>query len=390
MKLVILSLLLQLGLAAHAVASVQNILVGYLGAIREPAPLLSVYDEIVSGEGLQGAGLALSDNATTGRLLGQHWSMLETLLSTNEDPVARATDMARRGATLILIDLNSQDLLRVADSLPNVLFFNIRQPDDDLRGENCRRNILHTTPSRAMLADALAQYALARNWRRLFMVVGLGDGDRKYAAAVRRAAERFNLTIVEEKTWTLVLGAGRSQTGHVTLQSEIPALTRAPVYDLLIVADEADTFGDYLLGRTARPQLVMGTHGLVAAGWSAVNTQWGAQQLQDRFQRQARRRMTAVDYAAWLAVRSIGEAALHLKQLDSKSVRDFLLGPEFILAGYLGTGLNFRPWDGQMRQPILIAGPRLLISVSPQPGFLHERTTLDTLGVDRQESLCVR
>jgi hypothetical protein len=43
-----------------------------------------------------------------------------------------------------------------------------------------------------------------------------------------------------------------------------------------------------------------------------------------------------------------------------------------------------------MRQPILIVGPRLLVSVSPQPGFLHERTTLDTLGLDQQESTCAR
>jgi hypothetical protein len=41
-----------------------------------------------------------------------------------------------------------------------------------------------------------------------------------------------------------------------------------------------------------------------------------------------------------------------------------------------------------MRQPILIAGPRMLVSVSPQPGFLHRGSELDTLGVDREESRC--
>jgi hypothetical protein len=41
-----------------------------------------------------------------------------------------------------------------------------------------------------------------------------------------------------------------------------------------------------------------------------------------------------------------------------------------------------------MRQPILIAGPRLLVSVSPQPGYLHRTSELDTLGTDRDESKC--
>jgi ABC transporter substrate binding protein (PQQ-dependent alcohol dehydrogenase system) len=357
---------------------------------REPAPGVSVYDEIATREGLEGARLALADNATTGRLLGQKWSMLEMMLREGADPVPQAVEMARQGANIMIADLDAEALLRVADRLPDVLFFNIRQTGDELRGENCRPNLLHTIPSRTMLADALAQYSLLKDWRRWFLLVGPGDGDRRYAAALRRAAQRFNLSIVEEKTWTMVLGTGRSDTGHVTLQAEIPAFTRAADHDLLIVADEANAFGEYLLGRTARPQLVAGTHGLIATGWSPVNTQWGARQLQDRFERQAGRHMTTVDYAAWLAVRSVGEATLRLQQVDVRSVRGFLLGPDFILAAYKGAGVNFRPWDGQMRQPILIAGPRLLVSVSPQAGFLHERTTLDTLGVDQQESTCAR
>jgi ABC transporter substrate binding protein (PQQ-dependent alcohol dehydrogenase system) len=364
--------------------------VGYLGAAREPLPVISVYDEIVTREGLEGARLGLADNATTSRLLGQKWSLLEVLLDEGADPVARAVEMAQRGAQIILLDLDEEDLRRVANRLPNLLFFNIRQTDDELRGENCRPNLLHTIPSRAMLADALAQYALLKDWRRWFLLIGPGKGDQRFAEAVRRAVQRFNLTIVEEKVWTMVLGTGRSDTGHVTLQAEIPAFTRAAAHDLLIVADEGNGFGEYLLGRTASPQLVIGTHGLVATGWSPVNTQWGARQLQDRFERQAGRHMSAVDYAAWLAVRSVGEAVLRLKQADPKSVREFLLGPDFILGAYKGAGVNFRPWDGQMRQPILIAGPRLLVSVSPQPGFLHERTALDTLGVDQQETTCAR
>ena len=61
-------------------------------------------------------------------------------------------------------------------------------------------------------------------------------------------------------------------------------------------------------------------------------------------------------------------------------------GDEFELAAFKGQGLTFRRWNQQMRQPILLATPRMLVSVSPQDEFLHQRTPLDTLGFDEPES----
>jgi ABC transporter substrate binding protein (PQQ-dependent alcohol dehydrogenase system) len=219
-------------------------------------------------------------------------------------------------------------------------------------------------------------------------VVGPEPGDKLLADAVRRAAKRFGAEIAAEKAWTFRPGNARTDTGHVTLQTEIPALTQGPDHDVLVVADEADAFGEYLPGRTARPRPVAGTHGLVATGFSPVAEQWGTTQLHARFERLAGRRMGLVDYAAWAAMRSIGEAAIRTGSSDPAAIAAYLRGPDFLLAGFKGQGQSFRPWDGQMRQPILIAGPRMLVSVSPQPGFLHRGSELDTLGVDREESRC--
>jgi ABC transporter substrate binding protein (PQQ-dependent alcohol dehydrogenase system) len=133
---------------------------------------------------------------------------------------------------------------------------------------------------------------------------------------------------------------------------------------------------------------VVGTQGLVATGWSPVSEQWGATQLQSRFEKLAGRRMGPVDYAAWVAIRAIGEAGIRTRSSDPATIVAYLRGPDFTVAGFKGQGQSFREWDGQMRQPILIAGPRLLVSVSPQAGFLHQGSELDTLGVDREESRC--
>jgi ABC transporter substrate binding protein (PQQ-dependent alcohol dehydrogenase system) len=303
------------------------------------------------------------------------------------DTAAAMRWLAEEKVRFVVADLDAEPLLQ-ASAAPEQVILNARAPDDALRDERCRANPLHTVPSRAMLADGLAQYLITKRWRRWFLVVGRRDGDRLFARALRRAARRFGAEIAAEKEWRFQPGNARADTGHVTLQSEIPAFTQVADHDVLVIADEANEFGEYLPGRTTRPRPVAGTHGLVATGWSPVNEQWGAAQLHSRFEKRAGRRMGAKDYAAWAAVRAVGEAAARTKSTDPDAIAAYLRGPDFILSGFKGQGQSFRRWDGQMRQPILIAGPRMLVSVSPQAGFLHRGSELDTLGIDREESRC--
>ena len=62
--------------------------------------------------------------------------------------------------------------------------------------------------------------------------------------------------------------------------------------------------------------------------------------------------------------------------------------PEFELAAFKGQKLTYRAWNGQLRQPILLATAKILVTISPQQGFLHQLTELDTLGVDKPETKC--
>jgi ABC transporter substrate binding protein (PQQ-dependent alcohol dehydrogenase system) len=98
--------------------------------------------------------------------------------------------------------------------------------------------------------------------------------------------------------------------------------------------------------------------------------------------------MLPLDYQAWVAVRAIGEGASRVGSGDFERINAYLRGDEFDLAAFKGQKLTFRPWDGQLRQPIIIAGAELPVSTSPQEGFLHERSELDTLGIDQPESEC--
>ena len=387
--LVLLAILIPAG-SALAAPPQHTILVGYLGQSRDPPLPVGPLDEVPTDQGLAGARLGMADNNTTGQFTGERFELRERVLPKGGDAADAAKKMAGAGIRFIIADLDHDELLAAADALKDTgaLLLNSRAPDDDLRQENCRAEVLHVLPSRAMLADGLAQYLVWKRWTRWLLVTGPTAGDHLYAAAVRRAAQRFGAEIVEEKPWTFRPGNGRSDTGHVVLQTEIPTFTRSPDYDVLIVADEDDRFGAYLEGRTERPRPIAGTHGLVSTAWSPVAELWGATQLQNRFRRAAGRWMTAVDYAAWAAARSLGEAALRTESADPATIAAYLRGPDFLLAAFKGKGLTFRPWNGQMRQPVLIVGPRLLVSVSPQAEFLHQGDDLDSLGFDRENSSC--
>jgi ABC transporter substrate binding protein (PQQ-dependent alcohol dehydrogenase system) len=364
--------------------------IGWLSqAVKRTWPL-SYLDQPPDDEGIQGARLGIADDNTTGHFTGQSFALIESAVPAGGDVAGAFAGLAAKGIRLVLTDLDAPELLAIA-GLPiaaPMTIFNTAAPDDRLRGADCRGNILHLLPSRAMLADALVQYLVVKRWTDLSLVVGHGGGDREFAADIRHAADKFGAHIVEEKPWTFVPGARRTDTGHFAIQAEVARFTQGINYDVLVVADEADEFGDDLSYRTFDPRPVAGTQGLVPSAWARPHEQWGATQLQNRFLRQAKRWMTDRDYAAWMAVRAIGEAATRSKSTDPAVISEFLRDGRFDLAAYKGAALSFRSWDGQLRQPILLADSRSLVSVSPQPGFLHQFSELDTLGIDKPESKC--
>ncbi len=390
-SLVLLVLVLMFVAAVQAAdAGDETVRIGWLSqAVKRTLPL-SYLDQPPQDEGLQGARLGIADNDTTGHFTGQSFTLTEAIVPEDGDIAAGLHELAAQGIRLIVTDLAAPELLSVAGmpEAAGVTFFDAGSADDRLRGEDCRANILHLLPSRAMLADALVQYLVAKRWQDLLLVVGHGDGDQEFAGDVRHAALKFQAHIVQEKPWTFVPGARRTDTGHFAIQAEVARFTQGISYDVLVVADEADEFGDDLSYRTFDPRPVAGTQGLVPTAWARPHEQWGATQLQDRFLHQSKRWMTDRDYAAWMAVRAIGEAATRSKSADPAAILAFMRSDRFELAAYKGARLSFRSWDGQLRQPVLLADARSLVSVSPQPGFLHQFSELDTLGIDKPETKC--
>ena len=364
-----------------------------IGYLRGPQPKtsISLNDIPPENNGIAGAQLAINDNNTTGKFLNQRFSLEDVQLNDKDDVAAATSALAARGVSLVIADLPAAALLKAADAAGSrgLLFFNVGAIDDRLREEDCRANVIHTAPTRSMLADALAQYLVWKQWRRWFLVSGSHAEDKLFADAIRRAAKRFGARIVQEKVFEDTGGARRTDSGVVQIQRQLPVFTQgAPAYDVLIAADESDVFAAYLPYRTWDARPVAGSAGLIPTSWDASHDQWGAVQMQERFMKLFSRRMTARDMQAWSAARMIGESASRTRSNDTKAMFDFLKSPDFALAAFKGQRLTLRDWNLQLRQPILLTDGRTVVSVSPQEGFQHQFSELDTLGLDRPESKC--
>ena len=363
----------------------QVIKIAYLMQVPQRQPALSNLDPVIENKGVGGAELAIEDNNTTGQYTKQQFTLENFIVPVDGNVADTFNKRIASKYAFVITNLSPELTNTIADQSTqnNILFFDAATVDDQLRNQGCRANIVHMLPSRSMRADALAQYMVKKKWTEWFLVTGPAKEDTLFAEAIKRAAKKFGMKIVQEKTWEHTFDARR------TAQSDVAVFTQIDDdYDVLVVADEQGQFGEYLEYRTWTPRPVIGTQGLIATSWHPTHEQWGATQIQNRFKEKAGRWMQEEDYGAYLAVRAIGEAATRTQSNDLKPIKDYLLSDQFALQGYKGTALSFRPWDHQLRQPVLLAAPRSLVAVTPIEGFLHPKTELDTLGYDQPETEC--
>ncbi len=370
-------------MAGPGIANI-DIPIAYLEQQVERPAVLTNLDRPPEDIGLMGARLGLADNAQTGSFLGHEYSVSETIVPLGDDWLEAARTVLAEHRILV-VHAPAEKLLALAD-LPEAegaLIFNASAESEALREDTCRANVLHTMPSYAMRADALMQFLVSRRWTDLVMITGQRAADMEFAEALRNSATKFGARIRAEREWDMSSDMRRN------IGQEFPLFTQDfPSHHVMLVADEAGDFGPYLEFNAWEPRPVAGSAGARPDAWSDRVEAYGAAQLQERFRRTADRTMRPVDYAAWAAVRSVGEAVTRTSSADPDVLRDYILGDRFELAAFKGAAITFRDWNGQMRQPMPVATRTALVAMPPMEGFLHQSSTLDTLGRDRPETAC--
>ena len=356
---------------------------------RVVGPPISRLDAPPADLGFAGAMLGNEDNRTTGAFTGMDYTVTTQAVAP-EEAGAALDGLKAEGIGLIAVIAEGDILKELSEKAgPGVLLFNAGARDDGLRDADCLANVLHVSPSRSMLSDSIVQFLMWKKWPRILLIHGSHPEDRLLAESYRKSAAKFGAKIVEEREFVDTGGSRRTDTGHVMVQKQIPVFTQeAEPYDVIVAADEAGVFAPYLPYHSWDPRPIAGSAGLRPVSWHPAHEAWGATQFQRRFEKLTGRYMREEDYQAWLAMRVIGEAVTRSGKADPATVRAYALSKDFELAAFKGQKLTFRTWNGQLRQPVLLTEGRVTVSVSPQDGYLHQHSPLDTLGIDAPETAC--
>ncbi|KXF80369.1 branched-chain amino acid ABC transporter substrate-binding protein [Enterovibrio coralii] len=360
-----------------------NVQIGMLRLPVEETRAVPEYLREPENNGLAGAELSIKDANGTGKFLKQNYALVVETSDDVEQLKNTASTWYKEGIRYFLVDVDTPYLVALRKAIPDdALLFNVGNHDVSLRTEICLPNTLQTSLSYAMQGDALSQWLRVKRLNNVFLVSGVTEADNAYLDAVKTTLRKYNHKVVEEKVWNFDTDLRRSAS------AEIPLFTQASNYDAVLVIDESNLFGQHLPYNTWLPRPVIGTHGLRADGWSYVIEQWAAIQFQNRFTKLFDRYMTAKDYAAWVAVRSVNEAVTALNKGDVETVLPFIMSDRFQLAAYKGRKLSYRPWNGQLRQTVPLFDSQALVATAPFEGFLHPRNELDSLGIDEAQSQC--
>ena len=275
-------------------------------------------------------------------------------------------------------DLPADATLAVADAV-KLPVLNLSAASDRLRQQDCRPRLYHVTPSERMRADALAQTLVSRKWMQVLLLTGPTPADAERAAVVQAALKRYGLKVTASKPFKLSGDPRERDLAN-------PLLLTQGGHDVVWVVDADGEFARTLPYRTATPRPVVGDAGLVAVAWHAQFERYGAPQVSRRFAREAKRPISAPDWTAWLAGKALAAAVVAAPKGPAAAVHKALAEGE--VDGSQGVPMSFRPWDGQLRQPLLLTDGQGVIGSAPVEGILHPRNNLDTVGADAPEKLC--
>ena len=373
---------------ALAAGAAEVIRFGYLELADDPR-----YDERKAffrtlsrplGAPFAGAEVALRESRFVGQAIGVSFELVRARGADARALVAELDKLHAEGVRHFLIDAPGKVVAEVAAATRGreLLLFNVSAPDDALRQAQCQAHLYHTIPNHGMQTDALAQFLVAKKWRKVLLLQGPRDDDRLIGAAFENSARRLGLKIVDKKDFVLGNDPRQRELGNVGL------LTAGDDHDVVFVADSDGEFARSVPYDTVRPRPVVGAEGLVAEAWHWAWSRHGAPQLVSRFDKQAGRHMGSADWAAWVAVKAVVEAVVRTGNAPFDKRVAYLGGEEITIDGFKGNRLYFRDWDRQLRQPLLIATHNAVIERAPIQGFLHQTNNMDTLGFDRRDSRC--
>lgn len=357
-----------------------------------------------------GVRVGAEEVRATAEMFGKRFELLEAEAATPAEAADRATELAASGKAVAVVGgLDEATGRHIAQALAGsrVLYVNAGSPAESLRGAGCHRTVFHVEASLAAYADALAVYLVRQaKASRIALFTAESAAGASLEGAVRRALGRAGGTIVEAAT----VPAGTADVR--------PALTRglsAGAQALILNLTGPDLYaavrGARQDGATLPLAAVLvepaeawaadtaGLPDLWPSLWAHDFRPYSGRELNSRFRKGLGRPGESRMWAHWCAVKVLWEAVLKRGSTSPAALIPFLEG-DVTFDGHKGMGLSFRPWDHQLRQPLLILrrqsapkdawgafGFAQEVPLRGTPGATEE-AVLDTLGLGPGETAC--
>ena len=334
---------------------------------------------------LAGAKLGLKDIKPFQRMAKVKFKLMDMRIK-NIDTAADEilNHIHKNNIKIVLLDFPASELINIVSKISdlNIAVINVSSKNNELRSFNCNKNLFHTIPSERMLTDSLAQYLSDKKWRKVLILTGPLEIDKAKSASFIESAKQFGLKIVDNRSFLL------GNDPRARDQNDLDFLTGSAKYDAVYISDTHGEFSYKVPFATHIPSAVLGSSGLTPRAWHWSYLRHGAPQVHGRFERMNKRRMTEEDWAAWVGMRAIAEALVRFKNNENFSFQDAFVSEEFKLDGSKGPVLNFRKWNRQLRQPIMLSTDNWVTSIAPLESFVHRVNNLDTIGIDSKTSKC--
>ena len=330
-----------------------------------------------------GAELGLKDIKPFQRMSKVKFNLVKKRIKPNEEAAeAVYKHIKENNIKFIISHLPVAELLKITNKINALVLAKVESFNPGNSVTQCNKNLFHTIPSERMLSDSLAQYLSEKKWRKVLVLTGPLDVDKAKSKSFVESAKQFGLKITDKRNFLL------GNDPRARDQNDLDFLTGSAKYDAVYIADTHKEFSYRVPYATHRSSIVIGSSGLVPRAWHWSYLRHGAPQVHGRFERMHKRRMTEEDWAAWVAMRAVAEALVRFKDNENFSFSDAFVNENFKLDGSKGPILNFRPWNRQLRQPIMLSTENWVTSIAPLNSFVHRENNLDTIGMDNKTSKC--
>ena len=358
------------------------------------------------------AQLAVEEANYIAGAFGKVVRLLTEVATSPDDADKKATKLVRQGGAKTLLGGGDDRLsgsLQAASTREGIIYLNTMSRSEAVRGAPCHRLTFHVEASLAMYADAIGQW-LVRGAKKTRW--GFLTPETEAGAEIERMVER-----ARKRQGGTTVGRQVVSAGTRDYRAALTTLAKAGPDVLVINLD-----GSSLLTALAQVN-ELGLHIEVAGVVMEASEFWQAEPAKltgvwpalwfhgfDRYSgRELNKRLAeavgqpaeSLRWANFTAVKVVWEAVLRGGRTDTAGLVSFLEKGRGMDA-HKGQPLTFRPWDHQLRQPLMVLRGKVPAPESPRwdifellgevplrgtPGKSQEEI-LDTLGLSEAESAC--